>query len=397
MNVKVKRGADGVFECRLYFGRSIDGKPRRSYKRFPEAKSQEEAQKLADDWAANLTVAGRTVKSARLVDLLEDYTIHREIGGVSPNTVKSYRLFTKYIAKYLKSANARDLGAIDFNDFQDVLGKSKDEGGQGLSASSILAVHYFLCGAYRYFVSSGICDTNPIAEVDKPSPSHREALALVEWDYEDMNKKVENAISGEWATKDDHRLAVYAFAAWLALGTGMRVGEICAVRLIDIDERLSSIHVCGNVIEEAGKKPYRSTSTKGRRSRQVSITESVIAFIKSFVKRQKAFLGRFNAHTPIVTVDGSYMRPTTVSRGFSGIRDACGLPREITFHSLRHTHATWLIANGCDLKTLSERLGHADEATTLRNYAHCMPGRDAAAAQLFEQIRKRASGVKDRE
>ena len=70
----------------------------------------------------------------------------------------------------------------------------------------------------------------------------------------------------------------------------------------------------------------------------------------------------------------------------------CGLPKEITFHSLRHTHASWLIANGCDLKTLSERMGHADEATTLRIYGHLMPGRDAVAAQLFSEAKRRALG-----
>ena len=43
MSVKVKRGADGVFECRLYLGRSIDGKAIRPYKRFPNAATEEEA------------------------------------------------------------------------------------------------------------------------------------------------------------------------------------------------------------------------------------------------------------------------------------------------------------------------------------------------------------------
>ena len=70
-------------------------------------------------------------------------------------------------------------------------------------------------------------------------------------------------------------------------------------------------------------------------------------------------------------------------RDYDAARDAAGLPKSCTFHSLRHTHATWCLANGVDLKTLSERLGHANEATTLRLYAHCLPGRDAAAAETF--------------
>lgn len=70
----------------------------------------------------------------------------------------------------------------------------------------------------------------------------------------------------------------------------------------------------------------------------------------------------------------------------------CGLPAGTRFHSLRHTHASWLIANGCDIKTVSERLGHSDVAVTLKVYGHLMPGRDAAAAQVFEEAAKRAAG-----
>ena len=392
MGVKVKRGADGVFECRLYLGRGIDGKARRSYKRFPEAKTEDEAQALADAWAANLTAFG-AVKSARLVDLLKDYTRHREIGGASPNTVRNYRLFTRYVEKYLKNANARDLAAIDFSRFQDVLGASKEEGGQGLSANSIITVHHFLRGAYNYFVDMGICNSNPMNDVSKPSPDHHEASALIEWDFEELNVKIEGAITGDWAKKADYKSPVYAFAAWLALVTGMRVGEVCAVRRMDVDRQLTRIYVCGNVIEETGKRPYRRNATKGRKSRSVSITEADMAFIDAFVKRQNEFLGRGNAHTPLVTLNGSYVRPTSVSKAFRRLRAACGLSNEITFHSLRHTHATWLIMNGCDLKTLSERLGHADEATTLRYYGHRAPGRDEAAARIFEQVKNRAAGL----
>ena len=161
---------------------------------------------------------------------------------------------------------------------------------------------------------------------------------------------------------------------------------------IDVKRALSYVHVGGNVIEGKGKKPYRRNVTKGRKCRNIALTQDDIAVIDAFTKLQSAVLGRLGADCPLVTLDGSYMRPTTISRAFSRIRDACGLPREITFHSLRHTHASWLIANGCDLKTLSERMGHADEATTLRIYGHLMPGRAAAAARLLSAAKRRAAG-----
>ena len=172
----------------------------------------------------------------------------------------------------------------------------------------------------------------------------------------------------------------------------MRVGEVCAEQRADVKRYQMFLHVGGNVIESAGAKPYRRDVTKGRKCRNIAVTAEDLGVIDSFVRLQNAVLGRLDVDSPLVTLDGSYMRPTTISRAFSRIRDSCGLPKEITFHSLRHTHASWLIANGCDLKTLSERMGHADEATTLRIYGHLMPGRDAVAAQLFSEAKRRALG-----
>ena len=68
------------------------------------------------------------------------------------------------------------------------------------------------------------------------------------------------------------------------------------------------------------------------------------------------------------------------------MRDALGIDPCTSFHSLRHTHATWLLIAGVDPKTVSERLGHGSVATTLRLYAHVLPGRDAQAAEGFAAV-----------
>ena len=89
------------------------------------------------------------------------------------------------------------------------------------------------------------------------------------------------------------------------------------------------------------------------------------------------------ADDPIVTVDGSLSRPSDVSERVRAIGLRAGLPAWFRFHTLRHTHATQLLLAGADMRTVQERLGHADVATTLRLYGHVLPGRDAAAARAF--------------
>lgn len=64
------------------------------------------------------------------------------------------------------------------------------------------------------------------------------------------------------------------------------------------------------------------------------------------------------------------------------MRERLGLDPHLTFHSLRHTYATMLLMSGVDPKTVSEQMGHADVATTLRVYGHVMPGRGERVADV---------------
>ena len=89
---------------------------------------------------------------------------------------------------------------------------------------------------------------------------------------------------------------------------------------------------------------------------------------------------------PIVTTDGTLTAPSDVSGRVRRIALGAGLPEWFRFHTLRHTHATQLLLAGADMRTVQERLGHADVATTLRLYGHVLPGRDAAAAGAFGEL-----------
>lgn len=383
----VKLGKNGVWECRPYLGETPDGRQIRPYRSFPTASSEEEAQELADTWVASLT-AGGDVGSARLADLLDGYVALRERNGASPNSVRSYRLFSGYVRRYLGGVLASDLTVMDLNRFEQRLMAPRDRGGQGLSRNSVVNVHMFLRGAYNHLVDAGVVDANPMLYVAKPSPERHEAAALTEWDYAPLDAALRSAISGE-----SYRDAVRAFAAWLSLAIGVRVGEACAIRRVDVNRVRLYVHVAGNVIEEAGKGAWRRDVTKGRRCRNVSITEEDLGVIDAIVGLQAREVGPLPATAPLVTLDGSFMRPTSVSRSFTRLARRIGLPDGITYHSLRHTHASWLIARGVDLKTVSERMGHADEATTLRIYGHLMPGRDQEAARVMGEAMRAAASV----
>jgi integrase len=82
---------------------------------------------------------------------------------------------------------------------------------------------------------------------------------------------------------------------------------------------------------------------------------------------------------------GEPIHPHAISQTFERIARGAGVP-VIRLHDLRHTHATLLIAARVPVKVVSERLGHATSGYTIETYQHVLPGMQAQAARVFEQL-----------
>ena len=83
------------------------------------------------------------------------------------------------------------------------------------------------------------------------------------------------------------------------------------------------------------------------------------------------------------TVEGEMLSPDNLSRDWRRACAARKLPR-VSFHALRHTHASTLIRASVDILTVGRRLGHSRASTTLDKYGHLVEGADAAAAEAIE-------------
>lgn len=115
---------------------------------------------------------------------------------------------------------------MDLSDFETRLLLPKEKRGQGLSRNTVRSVHFFLRGAYNYWVKSGVCEMNPLFYVEPPAEEKHEAVALDEWDYPGLDEAITASLHPDELNEKTMREAAYAFAAWLALHTGMRVGEV---------------------------------------------------------------------------------------------------------------------------------------------------------------------------
>lgn len=394
MELEIKHHADGTRYVRPYLGtNAVTGAPIRPYHRFPDAKTDEEALAAAKVWIAEVAPAANVGATHRLGDLLARYVRWVEANGRSANTVKTYRSFLRY-AEPLAAKPAREVRTYEIEMLYHHLLAGRDDGGMGLGAGTVIAFHWFLSGAFRWMCSLGAADTNPVRDAEKPEPGVYEAVAFEAQDFAKVSKILERLAMERCEPNRSQLLQrESAHGAWIALNTGLRCGEVCALRKRDAELFRKSLHVGGTVVEARGRV-FRQDRTKGRRARNVALSDEACAALRSHERLVEDTFGRRPRPTgvPLCTYAATapWIRPSTMSRAFRAICDANGLPKEATFHSLRHTHATWLLLGGMDPKTVSERLGHSSVKVTLEIYAHVLPGRDAQAAELFSRVARDA-------
>jgi len=199
------------------------------------------------------------------------------------------------------------------------------------------------------------------------------------------------SVDNVWATDELRQFLEFAgaeplYAAFvLAATTGMRRGEVAALRWIDLDLDAALLRVEESVIPVGGTLVFSTPKTK-KGIRQVSLDAGTIAVLRAHRIRQterRLAAGPAWVETGRVFTreDGSHIHPDVLSKRFDRWVRRSGLPR-ITFHGLRHTWATMALEKGIHTKVVSERLGHANISVTLDVYSKVRPALDAAAAEL---------------
>ena len=152
----------------------------------------------------------------------------------------------------------------------------------------------------------------------------------------------------------------YKMGVLLALYTGMRVGELCALQWEDISGGKITVNKSLHRIKKGNTTVVEVSTTKTPTSNRVI---PLPAFLLPVLEKH-----RLNG--PVVrTPQGNFAEPRLMQMKFEKYVAACGLEKA-NFHALRHTFATRCIEAGFDVKTLSEILGHTDVKTTLNRYVH---------------------------
>jgi integrase len=174
----------------------------------------------------------------------------------------------------------------------------------------------------------------------------------------------------------------------LALGTGMRRGEICALAWGAVDLEAGLARVERSLEQTAAGLRFKAPKSR-HGHRAVSLPANVVEIMRDHRRQQLEQrlllgVGRPGSDDLVFThAEGGAYPPDSLSRAFSRLMESRNLP-PIHFHGLRHSHASALIAAGLDVVSVSRRLGHGSPAITLNVYAHQFTTKDAAAAGAIE-------------
>ena len=174
---------------------------------------------------------------------------------------------------------------------------------------------------------------------------------------------------------------------YISLSTGLRIGEICALKWSDINVADGTITVSRTIeriyIIEGEKKHTELINTPKTKNscRKIPMSKELLAMIKPLKKV-------VNEDFYVLTNDERPTEPRTYRNYYNGLMVKLDIPK-LKYHGLRHSFATRCIEAGCDYKTVSVLLGHSNISTTLNLYVHPnMEQKKRCITKMFKSLGK---------
>jgi len=291
---------------------------------------------------------------------------------LAPKTLSVYKARANDIIKQLGSIKIKNLRPLHLIEFYNHL--RDREKPKRLSPKTIR--HYYMLNntILNHAVKWQIIVNNPNTKVDKPKIIKKEAKY---YDIE-QTKKLIKCLENE---KPKYRALIL-----LALDTGARRGELTGLEWEDVDFKKNIItinkttqYVDNKIIE---KLPKNESSI-----RKVYITPVTGKALKEYKKEQELLKKKTgnkwkNTKKVFTTLEGDWIHPDTASKIFEKIINKYNLPK-ISFHSLRHTSVSLLIASGIHTQVISKRVGHSSASTTQNIYSHVF---ESVASEVTDKM-----------
>lgn len=314
---------------------------------------------------------------------------------LAPSTMASYRKNIRlHVVPYIGDVPIGSLTSARLTALYRELERSGRRGqkgertGQPLSPRTVRYISTILGAAFIAAVDDEVplLERNPNAKAKPPTAKEAKSPEMHPWTADQLRTFL------DWARGSSQLYALWHVLAY----TGMRRGELLALRWhhIDLDSGTISVRRSVGVIKHKGQpEQIKEGDTKTCRPRVIDIEPATVAILRAWKAERGSMALQLVRRDALVfgNHEGVFRHPETFSRTFKKTLSRCArdfgdaVP-VIRLHDLRHTHATILLRDRENVKVVSERLGHTSVTTTLRIYAHVMPGDQRQAAARFAAL-----------
>lgn len=249
----------------------------------------------------------------------------------------------------------------------------------GLAPASVRKYHSMLKTIFQRAVRDRVIVVNPCAATELPKAVRKPRTIPTPEDFDRLIFEIPQ----RW------RLMIL-----VEIETGLRWGELVALRPRHIDFLRRLVHVRETVVEVSkkisptGERMLFKDYPKNDQHRTLSVGQSLIELISADIARRGLSRDDLLFPSTLKPGAGPLSRNTFRTKIWLPALKRTGLDFHVRVHDLRHAHASWLLAGGADIKAVMERMGHS-QLTTAQRYLHTLPDADEKALAAFERIRSR--------
>lgn len=313
--------------------------------------------------------------SANLIFVLKEKGITRskliKLTGLSPRTI-----YTALAGNTIQADSASKISKALECPLNELFGESTP---CILSTNTIRGYHRLISSILTKAVKWGFIPLNPAANAEPPKQEVKEAISMDEQEARRLLELLQK------------EPIPYRTAITLDLLSGLRRGELLGLRWKDVDFENETVTIIQTSNYVSGYGIYVDSPKNRTSSRPLKLSRSVFAVLREYQEWQKKQRERCGGKWKdedgrvFTSNSGAPIHPDTLSRWFREFAKKNGFPG-VHIHTLRHTYASLMIADGVPLVVISKRLGHAQVSTTSNIYSHVIASADEKAAQVSERF-----------
>lgn len=292
-----------------------------------------------------------------LADYMENWRKLYKENVISPKTLQQIRIVTNYVKENYNLM----LKDITHENYQEFLNKVAENHAK----ETVKKYHTYVKAALKYAIRTNILSVNPaegaiLKGVD--SKTKKEELKFLSLDeFKSLEEALVKDIRADYTTR---------YIILFSMYTGARFGECLGLTWDCVDFENEKIK-----IEKGFDYQFTNDFTEGKTKsskRTIDVSQKILTLLDELPRTKNVVFERVSNNAVNKSLQKALLR--------------AGIKKKVTFHALRHTHASILLSKGVQLLTVSKRLGHADPNITLQTYAHILDEMKDSESDKIKQI-----------